>query len=259
MSRTPVDFIEGGSFGVNGEAGPITVRGGTEVTILTGADVLGPNSTLSADTPPALTYSVPAIDSQGSTLTIEDGLIVGGSDAAGSLGLGAAVRSDGDTLSVTGGATTGGAGVVNGQPGLYVLRPASCTVSGGVHTGGDGGDGVGGTAAAFVLPAGSAATVSGGEFHGGGGLAAVGFSIGAAVGGTLTIDDANPRRFTDGLALNLSGVGTVVVRGTGLSYSGGVLSGDFGYGSVDVPVSVLPGASLSVTGTSTELVFAAGV
>lgn len=231
-------------------SGSVYESSGTSVSVASGADVSGSDA---ATAPPQ--SGLPAVRTGGGSVSASGGTLAGGNDPSFGWAAGAGLESWGDSLTLSGGAFAGGAGVDCGAPGLLSLFPPSLSVSGGSYSGGAGGGAgpySGGTGAILCLNGSASGTVSGGSFSGGspGGLSLAVCLSGSA---TLTLSGGS---FSGDLGLNLRDSSVVTVTGSGLSYSAGVLSGTLTSGAaVSVAVRNL-GSTLTAGGTATALTFA---
>jgi hypothetical protein len=213
---------------------------GTALTIGAGAAITppAPAPTAPVPHPVGLHGIVVAPDGGAPMLAVAGGAITGGTPAAGADRAGAGVFAHGGSVSLTGGATTGGAGFFPGA-GLHVEAAGPVAVSGGSLSGGDfAGDGTtqaGGVGLLYQGP--NSLSIAGGSFAGGDGPAGRGAS--AIFFGTGAVSIAGGT-FTDPVTCSAD-------RGGGASI--GISGGTFGalnlYASEPGAVAVVSGGSIA--------------
>jgi hypothetical protein len=259
-SQPVTGYTTGGPYTISASAYPVLLDSVT-MTLSSGASVAG-------NAAPDVTGSVPnddpqdsglfvrsasAVQSSGATLTVSGGTLAGGSDDEYPLWGGCAVQSRGDDLTIGGGALTGGASALpQGRPAVDCFEPTALSVTGGTVTGGASSyatTGVGGAGLWLVTAGPLVLAISGGTFNGGTGAGGTGYSAGVTGVNNLQI---NGGTFPHGIALDLTGGGSLEVTGSGLSYSAGVLSGTIGGAPQSIPITDLSGLGVSVASGSSS-------
>jgi hypothetical protein len=250
----PTPYDDGGSYTIATFSDSVVIRNATTFTLASTGTITG----LPTDLPDAIS-SCHGIDSLGGNTLSLDGTVTGGLVDAADGGANGVQSIEDTSVTITGGSYIGGDDPASGGSGLVLLAPDAAAISGGTFTGGPSTAGPGGTGAAIGLSGTETATISGGTFSGGSGGSGGsgdGYALGVAVADSsmLTVSGGT---FSDDIAMNISGSGIVRFTGSGLTYSGGVLSGTL-TDSTAISVTVVNlGASLTTTGSTSVLDFIA--
>jgi hypothetical protein len=247
----PTPYEDGGSHTIATFSDSVVVRDATTFTLASTGTITG----LPTDLINAISACHGINSLGGNTLSL-DGTVTGGLVDAADGGANGVQSIEDASVTITGGSYTGGDDPTSGGSGLVLMAPDAADISGGTFSGGPSTAGPGGTGAAIGLSGTETATISGGTFSGGSGGAGDGYSLGVAVADSsmLTVSGGT---FSDDIAMHISDSGVVRFTGSGLSYSGGVLSGTL-TDSTAISVTVVNlGASLTTTGSSSVLDFIA--
>lgn len=239
-------------------------NGGTAATVSSGAAVAGADAAETYD-PVTGDFTGTAAEhgvfvGPGTSVEVDAGSVTGGSGVAGveapAMGGAPGIQAlSASGVTVTGGSVTGGNSDLSGAPALTAYD-SPVTISGGTFTGGDGMDvdfGHGGAGLLLVLPSGASGMITGGTFAGGTGAAGDGLSAGFAVAGGLNLEGGV---FADGVALNLTGSGSVsFLFAFAFDDTTGALSGGGYGGSGDLIITNLSASPLVATDTGTGFTF----
>ena len=248
---SPLALDDGSPHTISTSIGTAYVSGGTSVSVVGGGECIGPDAM-------AVEYWLPATKgmfAQDSSVTLSGGKLIGGNAISYLSGSDVGLEQWGGNFASSSGWVIAGTDNLNGRPGAIVSRPTSCSISGGGFHGGDCPVGSGGTGLVLSLDGSTSGTISGGIFSGGNGSTGPGTSL-AFIGFDSSSLSISGGVYSGPIAISLQSSSTISFSGTGLAYSGGMLTGTLSDGHVlSATIIDLNASPLTVTGSTSHLTF----